>query len=148
MLVLLLRLGGVITVSAFLAMFLPVEWMSAIHEAIGLGEFPRAPVVVYLARLIAALYGLSRRPAPAHLDGRRPVPPPGVVCRHHECPLRPDRDRDRSPGRHAAAMDVPRRPADLRVWHSHRGTEQIASPERLTNQRSASEKTKVTPERV
>ena len=57
MLVLLLRLGGVITVSAFLAMFLPVEWMSAIHEAIGLGELPRAPVVVYLARSIAALYG-------------------------------------------------------------------------------------------
>lgn len=57
MLVLLLRLGGVITVSAFLAMFLPVERMSAIHEAIGLGELPRAPVVVYLARSIAALYG-------------------------------------------------------------------------------------------
>jgi hypothetical protein len=52
-----LRLGGVITVTSFLAMFLPVEWMASIHRAIGLGEFPRAPVVDYLARSIAALYG-------------------------------------------------------------------------------------------
>jgi hypothetical protein len=47
----------VITVTSFLAMFLPVEWMASIHRAIGLGEFPRAPVVDYLARSIAALYG-------------------------------------------------------------------------------------------
>src|SRR5687767_1819792 len=57
MLVLLLRLGGVFTVTAFLAVLLPVEWMASIHRAIGLGEFPRAPVVDYLARSVAALYG-------------------------------------------------------------------------------------------
>src|SRR5688572_28934958 len=55
--VLLLRLGGIVTVVAFPAMLLPVEWMASIHRAIGLGEFPRAPVVDYLARSIAALYG-------------------------------------------------------------------------------------------
>lgn len=57
LLVLLLRLGGVITCAAFLAVFLPVEWMASAHRWLGLGEFPRAPVVDYLARSIAALYG-------------------------------------------------------------------------------------------
>ena len=56
-LVVLLRLAGGITATAFLAMLLPTEWMAATHRAIGLGEFPRAPVVDYLARSIAALYG-------------------------------------------------------------------------------------------
>ena len=57
LLVLLLRFGGVVTTAGFLAVFLPVEWMAATHEWLGLGEFPRAPVVDYLARSIAALYG-------------------------------------------------------------------------------------------
>ena len=54
---LLLRLGGVITISAFLAMFLPTDWMASTHEQLGLGEFPRSPLVEYLTRSIAALYG-------------------------------------------------------------------------------------------
>ena len=70
LLILLLRLGGVFTVSAFLAMLLPVEWMAAIHRAIGLGEFPRAPVVDYLARSVRRAVRLPRRPAADHLDGR------------------------------------------------------------------------------
>lgn len=57
MLVALLRLAGGITATAFLAIFLPVEWMASTHRALGLGGFPRAPVVDYLARSIAALYG-------------------------------------------------------------------------------------------
>jgi hypothetical protein len=57
LLVFLLRLGGLVTVMAFPAMFLPVDWMAATHEWLGLGEFPRSPVVEYLARSIAALYG-------------------------------------------------------------------------------------------
>jgi hypothetical protein len=56
-LVFLLRLAGCITAAAFLAIFLPVEWMASTHRWLGLGEFPRAPVVDYLARSIAALYG-------------------------------------------------------------------------------------------
>jgi hypothetical protein len=56
-LVLLLRIAGCVTASAFLAIFLPVEWMASTHRWLGLGEFPRAPVVDYLARSIAALYG-------------------------------------------------------------------------------------------
>jgi hypothetical protein len=54
---LLLRFAGVITSTAFLAILLPVEWMARAHEWLGLGVFPRAPVVDYLARSIAALYG-------------------------------------------------------------------------------------------
>jgi hypothetical protein len=55
--VLLLRFAGTITTTAFLAMLLPVEWMASTHRALGLGEFPRMPVVDYLTRSIAALYG-------------------------------------------------------------------------------------------
>lgn len=57
LLVFILRVGGVITSTAFLTIFLPPDWMAATHEWLGLGEFPRAPVVDYLARSIAALYG-------------------------------------------------------------------------------------------
>jgi hypothetical protein len=53
----LLQLAGIITSTAFLAIFLPIDWMAAIHSAVGLGEFPRAPVVDYLARSVAAFYG-------------------------------------------------------------------------------------------
>lgn len=53
----LLRIAGWATASAFLAIFLPVEWMASTHRWLGLGEFPRAAVVDYLARSIAALYG-------------------------------------------------------------------------------------------
>lgn len=53
----LLRLAGVSTVTAFFAVLLPPAWMAATHEWLGLGEFPRAPVLDYLARSAAALYG-------------------------------------------------------------------------------------------
>lgn len=57
LLTLVLRLAGVSTAVAFLAIFLPVDWMASSHEALGLGVFPRAPVVDYLARSISLLYG-------------------------------------------------------------------------------------------
>jgi hypothetical protein len=53
----LLRLGGALTGSAFAAMLLPTDWMASTHARLGLGEFPRVPVVQYLTRSIAALYG-------------------------------------------------------------------------------------------
>jgi hypothetical protein len=56
-LVILLRIGGGMTVTAFLAVFLPIEWMATTHRWLGLGEFPRAPIVDYLARSTAAFYG-------------------------------------------------------------------------------------------
>lgn len=57
LLVILLRLAGVFTSMAFLALLLPQDWMASTHEWLGLGAFPRAPVVDYLARSVAALYG-------------------------------------------------------------------------------------------
>ena len=53
----LLRLGGALLVTAFFAVFLPQDWMASSHEDLGMGEFPRRPVVDYLARSVAALYG-------------------------------------------------------------------------------------------
>ena len=56
-LVVLLRLAGAVMVLAFLAVVLPVDWMAGTHRWLGLGEFPRAPIVDYLARSVALLYG-------------------------------------------------------------------------------------------
>jgi len=56
-LVLFLRAFGGVTVLAFLAMLLPVEWMASTHRWLGLGEFPRAPIVDYLTRSVSSLYG-------------------------------------------------------------------------------------------
>ena len=55
-LILLLRLSGAVLVLAFFAVFLPTEWMARTHEWLGLGEFPRAPLVDYLTRSASALY--------------------------------------------------------------------------------------------
>jgi hypothetical protein len=52
-----LVLAGLTTVSAFPAMFLPADWMASMHARLGLGEFPAGPLVDYLTRSIAALYG-------------------------------------------------------------------------------------------
>jgi hypothetical protein len=57
LLVILLRLAGVFTTTAFAAVLLPARWMAATHEWLGLGDFPEAPVVDYLARSVAVLYG-------------------------------------------------------------------------------------------
>jgi len=53
----LLRLAGVVTLAAFPAMLLPTGWMASAHRWLGLGEFPATPVVDYLTRSVAALYG-------------------------------------------------------------------------------------------
>jgi hypothetical protein len=58
-LIVLLRLAGAITLTAFFAIFLPTGWMAATHRWLGLGEFPDAPIVQYLTRTIAALYGFQ-----------------------------------------------------------------------------------------
>ena len=57
LLVVLLRVSGSGLMLAFLAILLPVDWMAATHPWLGLGPFPRTPIVDYLTRSIAALYG-------------------------------------------------------------------------------------------
>jgi hypothetical protein len=56
-LVFLLRIAALGTMLAFGAIFLPVDFMADSHRRLGMGEFPRAAVVDYLTRSIAALYG-------------------------------------------------------------------------------------------
>jgi hypothetical protein len=58
LLIALLRLGALMTGLAFLTVPLPVESMASTHRWLGLGELPRAPIVYYLARSLAAFYGL------------------------------------------------------------------------------------------
>ena len=57
LLVVVLRVSAAGLMLAFLAVLLPVDWMAATHPRLGLGEFPRAPIMDYLTRSIAALYG-------------------------------------------------------------------------------------------
>ena len=55
-LVMLLRVGGGLAGMAVFAIFLPTAWMAAIHEWLGLGEFPDAAVTRYLTRSLSAFY--------------------------------------------------------------------------------------------
>ena len=56
-LVLLLRFIACVLFRAFVAMLLPESVMVSSHAWLGLGEFPASPLVNYLTRSIAALYG-------------------------------------------------------------------------------------------
>ncbi len=57
LLIVVLRLGALMTGLAFLTVPLPVESMVSTHRWLGLGELPQAPIVEYLARSVAAFYG-------------------------------------------------------------------------------------------
>jgi hypothetical protein len=54
----LLRLGGVVMLTALGAVVMPYEWMNMIHQQTGLGELPHVPIVGYLTRSVSAFYAL------------------------------------------------------------------------------------------
>ena len=54
----LLRLGGVVMLTALGAVVMPFGWMNSIHRQVGLGELPNVPIVGYLTRSISAFYAL------------------------------------------------------------------------------------------
>ena len=56
LLVLLLRLGAILTGSAFFTLFIPEATMASIHENLGLGTFPASPLTNYLTRSLSAMY--------------------------------------------------------------------------------------------
>ena len=56
MLVVLLRVWGTMGLLALFCVFMPTSWMAAVHESVGLGEFPGSPIVEYLTRSVSALY--------------------------------------------------------------------------------------------
>ncbi len=53
-----LRVGGLGMVGGVIGLVMPVSWMDATHQWLGMGELPRLPVVEYLARITSALYML------------------------------------------------------------------------------------------
>ena len=57
-LIILLRVVGVLSCTAIIASVMPTTWIAATHRWLGLGEFPDAPIIQYLARSIAALYAI------------------------------------------------------------------------------------------
>jgi len=54
----LLRVTGVVMLSALGAIVMPFSCMYSIHQQLGLGALPDAPIVGYLTRSISALYAL------------------------------------------------------------------------------------------
>ena len=56
LLVILLRLFGATALFALPAVFMPFSWMMELHQWLGVGEMPTAPVVEYLARSVSAFY--------------------------------------------------------------------------------------------
>jgi hypothetical protein len=55
-LIYLLRITGLVTVSALIFVFCPLNWMDSIHQLLGLGPLPAGPIMEYLARTESALY--------------------------------------------------------------------------------------------
>ena len=53
---LLLRALGTLDLLAFAAVLMPDDWMAASHAWLGMGEFPRTPLVDYLARSVSLMY--------------------------------------------------------------------------------------------
>ncbi len=57
-LVVLLRLGGLVCAIALLAVVMPRAWHASIYAWLGLGTFPDAPIVEYLARGVSGVCGI------------------------------------------------------------------------------------------
>ena len=57
-LVWLLRATGAVMLLALIAVVMPFAWMDLIHQQLGLGKLPDAPIVVYLTRSASALYAV------------------------------------------------------------------------------------------
>ena len=57
-LVVLLRLGGVLLLTAVIPAVMPFAWMEQIHRQLGMGELPEMPITGYLTRSLSAFYAL------------------------------------------------------------------------------------------
>ena len=51
-----LRIIGTAALFALVAVVMPIFWMNAIHEGLGMGPLPDEPIVGYLARSTSAFY--------------------------------------------------------------------------------------------
>lgn len=52
-----LSLVAVFELLAIPTILLPFSWMDYVHQFLGLGKLPEAPIVIYLARSVSILYG-------------------------------------------------------------------------------------------
>lgn len=57
-LVLLLRLDGIIMLSALIPAMMPFGWMQSVYRWLGLGELPELPIVGYLTRSLSIMYAM------------------------------------------------------------------------------------------
>jgi hypothetical protein len=55
-LVALLRIGGVLLLTALAPAVMPFVWMKDIHRLLGMGELPDGPIIGYLTRSLSAMY--------------------------------------------------------------------------------------------
>jgi hypothetical protein len=79
-----LRIVGAAGMLAAVAVFMPFEWMAAIHAYLGMGPLPHEPVVEYLARtaslfyvMLGVLFWLLSRDVPGN---RRSITLVAVAC--------------------------------------------------------------------
>ena len=57
-LVVLLRISGIILMTALVAAVMPFSWMDEVHRRLGMGDLPEAPITGYLARSLSVMYAL------------------------------------------------------------------------------------------
>jgi hypothetical protein len=57
-LVLLMRIDGMVMMSAILPAMIPLAWMKEIHHDLGMGELPGGPIIGYLTRSLSMLYAV------------------------------------------------------------------------------------------
>ena len=57
-LVVVLRFGGVLLLTAVIPAVMPFAWMDQIHRQLGMGELPEMPITGYLTRSLSAFYAL------------------------------------------------------------------------------------------
>jgi hypothetical protein len=57
-LVLLLRLDGIIMLSALIPSMMPLVWMQEIHTCLGMGRLPDGPIISYLTRSLSIMYAM------------------------------------------------------------------------------------------
>jgi hypothetical protein len=57
-LTILMRLAGVLLLTALIPVVMPFAWMKDIHRALGMGELPEGPIMGYLTRSLSAMYAM------------------------------------------------------------------------------------------
>ena len=54
----LLRLAGVLLLTAVIPAVMPFAWMKDIHRLLGMGELPEGPIMDYLTRSLSLMYAM------------------------------------------------------------------------------------------